>query len=74
MLCLVNVEVKALELCAVISFLSQKAIPHNARVPAQLPFHKQLTEKRKDNRLCHLLPAKELPEFHYDLPQPHVAS
>jgi hypothetical protein len=31
--------------------LSQKAIPHKARVPAQSPFHKQLTEKRKDGRL-----------------------
>jgi hypothetical protein len=53
-LCLVNVE----------------AIPHNARVPAQSPFHKQLTEKRKDGRLCHLLAAeKKLPEFHCYLPQ-----
>jgi hypothetical protein len=40
------------------------------RVPAKSPFQKQLTEKRKDGRLCHLLAAKEkLPEFHYDLPQ-----
>jgi hypothetical protein len=28
--------------------LSQKAMPHNAHVPVQSPFHKQLTEKRKD--------------------------
>jgi hypothetical protein len=49
--------------------LSQKAIPHNAGVPAQSPFHKQVTENRKDGRLCHLLAAKRLPEFHYDLPQ-----
>jgi hypothetical protein len=34
--------------------LSQKAISYNARVPAQSPFHKQLTEKRKDGRLFHL--------------------
>jgi hypothetical protein len=48
--------------------LSQKAMPHNARVPAQSPFRKQLTEKRKDDRLCHLLIAEKLPEFLYDLP------
>jgi hypothetical protein len=29
----------------------------------------QLTEKRKDGRLCHLLAAKKLPEFHCNLPQ-----
>jgi hypothetical protein len=28
-----------------------------ARVPAQSPFHKQLTEKHKDGLLCHLLVA-----------------
>jgi hypothetical protein len=39
--------------------LSQKVIPHNARVPAQSPFHKRLTEKRKDGRLCHLLAAEK---------------
>jgi hypothetical protein len=33
--------------------------PHDVRVPAQSPFHKQLTEKRKDGRLCHLLLAKK---------------
>jgi hypothetical protein len=49
--------------------LSQKAIPHNARIPAHSPLHKQQTEKRKDGRLCHLLVAKKLPEFHYDLLQ-----
>jgi hypothetical protein len=50
--------------------LSQKAIPHNACIPAQLPFHKQLTEKRKDGHLCHLLEEKKkAADFHYDLPQ-----
>jgi hypothetical protein len=49
--------------------LSQKAIPHKARVPAQSPFHKQLTEKRKDGRLFHLSRQKTLPEFRYNLPQ-----
>jgi hypothetical protein len=50
--------------------LSQKAIPHNARDPAQSAYHKQLTEKLEDGRLCHLLTAKKkLPEFHYDLPK-----
>jgi hypothetical protein len=49
--------------------LSQQAIPHNARVPAQSPFDKQLTEKHKDGSLCHLLTTIKLPEFHYDLPQ-----
>jgi hypothetical protein len=50
----------SIELCVVISlslgdwFSSQKAIPHKAHVPAQSPFHKQLTEKRKDGRLFHL--------------------
>jgi hypothetical protein len=39
--------------------LSQKAIPHNTRVPAQSPFHKPLTDKCKDGRLCHLLAAKK---------------
>jgi hypothetical protein len=28
-----------------------------------------MTEKHKDGRIYHLLAAKELPEFHYDLPQ-----
>jgi hypothetical protein len=37
----------------------QKAIPHNARIPAQSPFHKRLTEKSKDGRLCHLLAEKK---------------
>jgi hypothetical protein len=46
-----------------------KTIPHNVRVPAQSPFHKQLTEKRKDGRLCHLSTEKKLPELHYKLPQ-----
>jgi hypothetical protein len=46
-----------------------KTIPHNALVPAQSPFHKQLTQKSKDSRLCYLLAANKLPEFHYDLPQ-----
>jgi hypothetical protein len=45
------------------------AFPHNARVPAQSPFHKQVTEKRKDGRLCHLLAAKKLLEFHCNLLQ-----
>jgi hypothetical protein len=50
--------------------LSQKLIPHNAPVSANSPFHRQLTEKRKDCRLCHLLAAKKtLPEFHCNLPQ-----
>jgi hypothetical protein len=50
--------------------LSQKAIPHKARVPAQSPFHKQLTEKRKDGRLFHLSASKKkLPEFRCNLPQ-----
>jgi hypothetical protein len=35
-----------------------KAIPHKACIPAQSPFHKQLTEKRKDGRLFHLLASK----------------
>jgi hypothetical protein len=39
------------------------------RVPAQSPFQKQLTEERKDGRLWHLLAAKQLPKFHYDLLQ-----
>jgi hypothetical protein len=50
MLGLVNVEAKALDHLRLI--LSQKAIPHNARVPAQSPFHKQLTEKRKHGCLA----------------------
>jgi hypothetical protein len=41
--------------------LSQKA--HNWRFPAQLPFYKQLSEKRKGGRLCHLLALKELQDF-----------
>jgi hypothetical protein len=49
--------------------LSQKAIPNNVHIPAQSPFHKQLTEKRKDGQLCNLLAAKKLSEFHYDLLQ-----
>jgi hypothetical protein len=61
-----NVEAKAYGLL----ILSQKAIPHNAHVSAQLPFHKQLTEKCKDGCSCHLLVAKKnFPAFHYDLPQ-----
>jgi hypothetical protein len=40
-----------------------------ARVPAQSPFHKQLSEKYKDGLLCHLLATKKNPEFRYDLPQ-----
>jgi hypothetical protein len=43
-------------------------------VPSQSSFYKQLTEKRNDGRLCHLLVAKILLEFHYDLPQTHMAS
>jgi hypothetical protein len=39
--------------------LSQKAIPHKACVPVQSPFHKQLTEKRKDGRLFHLSTSKK---------------
>jgi hypothetical protein len=34
-------------------------IPHKERVPAQSPFHKQLTEKRKDSRLFHLSASKK---------------
>jgi hypothetical protein len=46
-----------------------EAIPHKARVPAQSPFYKQLTEKRKDGRLFHLSAKKKLPEFRCHLPQ-----
>jgi hypothetical protein len=52
-----------IELCAVISlslgddFVS-KSHPTQPRVPAHSPFHEQLTEKRKDGRLYHLLVAK----------------
>jgi hypothetical protein len=35
----------------------------NARVPAQSPFHKQLSEKRKGGRLCHLLAKKNFQSF-----------
>jgi hypothetical protein len=49
--------------------LSQKAIPHNARVPAQSLFYKQLTEKRENGGLFHILAAKRSPVFHYDLPE-----
>jgi hypothetical protein len=52
-----------------------KSIPHNARVHAQWPFHKQLRDERKDGRLWQsVCGEKKLPEFHYDLPQTHVAS
>jgi hypothetical protein len=43
--------------------LSQKAIQHKARVPAKSPFHKQLTEKRKDGRLFHLSAQKNFQSF-----------
>jgi hypothetical protein len=56
-------------------FLSQKAIPHNARVPAQSPFHKQLTEKRKYGRMCHMLAAmKNSQSFSMICRKPHMAS
>jgi hypothetical protein len=45
--------------------LSQKAIPHNGRVPSQSPFHIQLTEKRKYGRLCQSVGGKNF----YDLLQ-----
>jgi hypothetical protein len=55
--------------------LYEKAIPHNARFPAQSPFHKQLTEKRKYGRLCHLLVAeKNFQSFTVICRKPHVAS
>jgi hypothetical protein len=39
------------------------------------PFHKQLTEKRKDGRLCHMLAAKEnFQSFSMICRKPHVAS
>jgi hypothetical protein len=55
--------------------LSQKAIPHKARVPAQSPFHKQLTDKRKYGRSFHLLHKKEnFQSFAVICRKPHVAS
>jgi hypothetical protein len=56
--------------------LSQKAIPHKARVPAQSPFHKQLTEKRKDGRLFHLSASKKknFQSFAVIYRKPHVAN
>jgi hypothetical protein len=55
--------------------LSQKAIPHKARVPAQSPFHKQLTEKHKDGRLFHLSASeKNFQSFAVICRKPHVAS
>jgi hypothetical protein len=54
--------------------LSQKAIPHNARVPAQLSFHKKLTEKRKDDCLCHLLAAKKVKNFTMICRKQHMVS
>jgi hypothetical protein len=55
----------------------QKVIPHNARIPAQSPFDKQLNEKLKDGRLRNVKMAaysihwrqKKPPELPYDLPQ-----
>jgi hypothetical protein len=52
----------------------QKAIPHNARVSAQSPFHKQLTEKRKDGRLCYLLAGKTFQSFTMNCREQYVAS
>jgi hypothetical protein len=55
--------------------LSQKTIPHEARVPAQSPLHKQLTEKRKDGRLFHLsYQKKNFQSFAVICRKPHVAS
>jgi hypothetical protein len=57
--------VSADPLCAVVSlslgdwFCLKKTIPHKARVPSQSPFQKQLTEKRKYGRLCHLLAGRK---------------
>jgi hypothetical protein len=39
--------------------LSQKAIPHNPRVPTQSPFQKQVTEKCKDGGLCNLFTVRK---------------
>jgi hypothetical protein len=49
--------------------LSQKAIPHNARGPAQSPFHIQLTEKCKDGAYVLCWKENKISEFHYDLLQ-----
>jgi hypothetical protein len=54
--------------------LSQKAIPHNARVLAQSLFYKQLTEKRKDGRLYHLWAAWNFQSFTVICRKPHMAS
>jgi hypothetical protein len=55
--------------------LSRNAISNKARVPAQSPFHKQLTEKRKDSRLFHLLASrKNFQSFAVICRKPHVAS
>jgi hypothetical protein len=55
--------------------LSGNVRRYNERGPAQSPFHKQLTEKRKDGRFCHLLAAKrKLPEFTIICRKPHMAS
>jgi hypothetical protein len=55
--------------------LSQKAIPHKARVPAQSPFYKRLTEKRKDGRLFHLSASKKnFQSVAVICRKPHVAS
>jgi hypothetical protein len=44
-------------------------------LPAYSPFHKQLAEKRKDGRLCHLLAAKKnFLSFTVIYRKPHVAS
>jgi hypothetical protein len=43
-------------------------------LPAQSPFHKQLTENRKDGRLYHLLAAEKVPEFIMIYCKPHMAS
>jgi hypothetical protein len=48
---------------------------YKARVPAQSPFHKQLTEKCKDGRLFHLSESKRnFKSFAVICRKPHVAS
>jgi hypothetical protein len=73
--CLVNVEAKALDrLCRTI-FLEMSCLGHNVSVPTQWPFQKQLTDKRKDGRFCHLFTEeKYFQNFTMICRKPYVAS
>jgi hypothetical protein len=63
----VSVEAKALDRLYRFIFLEMSCLGHKAR-SYTVASSNQLTVKRKDDPLCHLL-AEKLPKFHYDLPQ-----